>query len=238
MAHSVGALLLPAAPASSGSHGDPAIDVLIDFFEAVLKSWIETAWLARAPGEPLIRTVIKGDPEETLFGINDLPTLCLWRHEDSEPNRLADGFQEEQNQIRILWIPPTAIHDNSADRFAFFNAFQSAISAAVLHERHPSYIHSDDVGDPAAVAYGSDVLGKCVFDWWRLTGRIQRVPVDIQMGSSAETFTGYLATLLVGETVVTDNTAFGVFATVIDGETNSGGDTPLTTNDFLIPKDS
>lgn len=237
MAHSVGALLLP-APAASGAHGDPGLDILAAYFKAVLESWLAASWLERAPGEPIVRTLETHDPEESDFSDNDLPILFVYRDGDAAPKRLADGYQETENDLNILWIPPPADQFKKSDRYPFFNAFDKAISAAVFFERHPAYVHASQSADPGAIAYGSDVQALAKIDWWRLNGSVQRARVDIPTGSGIESYVAYLATLRIAETLVPDVTQFGVEPSVIGATINSGGESPLDLQTILIPQDA
>lgn len=145
MSHKVGALTLPAsAPGANESFGDPGLDVLGDYFAACLIKYLGTAWIAVAPNEPIVRTIVKCDVEQFEFNENDLPSLCLFAENDQKPARVTDGFLENQDTLRIVWIPPPAPQIKAARRFPFFRAFKKVISLAVLHERDPGYVNASD----------------------------------------------------------------------------------------------
>lgn len=246
MAHSLGALLLPAPPAdsSSDSVGDPALDILGDFFKAVIEHHLADVWSDCAPNEPIVRKLERHDPEEWDFSVKDTPVLCVWREADANPNQLADCYQETQSQIRILWVLPPTDRFKNAKRSAFFSAFDKAINLAVFHERDRSYVHpsqsaSSDASAAVkaeAAAYGSDIFPLAGIDWWRLQGAVQRVPVDINGGGAQPfRFNGYLATLLIGESSVTDPTAFGTEPTAMHMHITTGGADPLVTQTALVP---
>jgi hypothetical protein len=237
MPHTSGALELPApAPEAGESLGDPAIDVLADYFSAVLTAWLDTAWTAVAPGEPVVRTVYKHDPEEIDFRESDLPLLCLWREGDTAPKQLADGYQEMETTLHVLWVPPPAPQGKNARRHAFLSAYSKAIALAIEHERDPAYVHDDDAGDVSATCWGSDVFRKGSIDWWRLQ-RVTRVPVDIPIdGQRVFRYPAYLATILLGETTDTDPAAFGTVPTSLHTSITTGGEgNRLETGAFRVP---
>jgi hypothetical protein len=237
MGHRSGALTLPVpAPEDDESLGDPAIDVLAGFFSAVLTAWLNTAWTAVAPGEPVVRTVYKHDPEEIDFVSKDLPLLCLWREGDLAPKQLADGYQEMETTLNILWVPPPAPQTKSSRRHTFLSAFSKAIAAAIENERDPSYIHPDDVGSAEARAYGTDVQRKAGLDRWLLQ-RVTRVPVEVPVdGQRVYRYPAYLATLLIAETAETDPSAFGTVPTHVRTTLKTGGDDPLDIGSFAVPQ--
>ncbi len=223
MSHRLGALLLPAPPAAAESDalGDPALDVLASFFRAIIEHWVGSVWLNRAPNEPIIRgEVYKHDPREANFSPNDLPVLVIWREADNAPKRLAEGYQETESLLQVLWVLPPATQVKSSQRHAFFSAFDKAINLAVLQERDPAWVHPSDVAGPgadaedlardaAAHAYGSDVLSHTAIDWWRVQS-VTRTPVDIPVGNGVHRHQGYLASLRIGETTQTDPSVSGV----------------------------
>jgi hypothetical protein len=223
-------------PEEGESLGDPAIDILAAYFSAVLTAWLGDAWIAVAPGEPVVRTVYKHDPEEIDFRSNDLPLLCLWREGDTSPKNLADGYQEMESTLNVLWVPPPAPQTKSSRRHSFLSAFSKAIALAVKHERDPSYVRASDPSSAEAAYFGSDVQALADIDWWRLQ-RVTRVPVDV--GDGSRSYPAYLATLLIGETTETDPAAWNeAEPTVIDANMTTGGDSPLTTQRILLPPDA
>ena len=204
---------------------DPALGVLRDYFQAVITAWLRDAWLAVAPNEAIVRSTYTHDPEELDFTEHDLPVLCVWLDRDAQPKRLADGYQEAENILNILWVLPPTPHEKGSVRFPFFAGFNKAISFAVLRERDPAYVHPDDAGAVSAVAYGSDVLKHAGLDWWRLRQPISRVPVEIDVrGAGDFTYAGYLASLTVGETNETDPSAYGVHPFGLRADVSWGGE--------------
>lgn len=237
MAHSVGALLLPApAPAAAtDSLTDPALDILGDYFRAVLTAWLSTAWLARAPGETVVRTLEKHDPEELDFSVNKLPMLCLWRERETEAVKVADAYDESESELNILWVLPPAPQTKDSRRYPFFNGFASAIKLAVKLGRHPSYVHASEAADAGAIAYGSDVLKLAAIDRWR-RGAILRTQVTVE--GLNRPLMGYLATVLLTESTVMDPSVNGVEPTVIYGDITDGQDPAFVRQSFLIPPDA
>jgi len=234
MGHSVGALLLPApAPASAtAALTDPAIDIIAAYLSGVMTLWLQTAWNARAPGEPVVRTVYKHDPQEIDFSTKKLPILCLWRERDAEVVQLADAYDESESTLNVLWILPPAPQEKDSSRFSFFNGFASAIKLAVKLGRHPAYVHASEVGQAGPTAYGSDVLKLAAIDRWK-RGTIIRSDVTVQ-GMDAP-FMGYLATILLTETTHRDGTVDGVFPTIIRGDITDGLEPELIRQPFKSP---
>lgn len=235
----VGALVLPAPVPATGTSGDPALDIVGAYLRAVLQTFLATKWASLAPNEPVVRTLNFHDPEELDFRERDLPLLVLWKERalGDEPRRIADGWTESHKTVHVLWIPPPTTQTRGSTRFPFFNDFASVIEWAVHHERHPSYVHASEVADPAAIAYGSDVLALARIDQWIYRGT-QRAPVEVGTGTGALSYPAYLATLTVVESTLVDNTAWGTEPTVIQFDLTTGDDDPFTTQSALVPPDA
>jgi hypothetical protein len=223
------------------------LDILAEYFAAVVRHYFGDAWTSVAPNEPVIRTVSKHDPEETDFSEKQLPLLCVWREADVTPNKLGDLVGESQSQVRILWVPPPATQDKKHKRHSFFNAFDKAIRFAVQNGRDPSWVYPADVADPAptgqalkvktaAEYYGSDVYALAGISWWTLQN-VNRVPVQVPTEQARLTYPAYLATLLVAETTDSDPVAFGGVPTEFEVALTSGGDDPITRFEAEVPPD-
>lgn len=225
MANSVGNLLLPVqVPAEeTDSVGDPALDVLAEFFAAVLRADLTAAWEARSD-EPLIKNVSKHDPEETDFCVSDMPLLACWRGDDTSPARSMDEINEVEANFQLLWVPQPSAYEVQATRHSFFSAFDHSIAHAVLVGRHPAWKLASELASATqsvvdeAEAYGSSVLTAAGLSMWTLRN-VRRVPVDIPIdGTRAQTYNGYLATIQATEWTVVDPSAYGTSATVIHGD--------------------
>lgn len=205
MAHKVGALVLPApSPAPGQSLADPALDILVEYFQVALETWLGEAWKSVAPKEPICKKVSKHDPEDCDFFEGDLPLLSVWRSGDATNSRLADAYQESITQLRVLWVPPPTTTAKKVVRYNFLNGFSKAINEAVTLSRIPQYVHSSEVGDAAAECYGSDIEDLCGIDVWRVQS-VAPVPVDVPRGDGGVyTYPGYLATIQLTETNETD----------------------------------
>ncbi len=68
---------------------DPALDHVAEFFATVLEKYGAAAWAAVAPNEPLVRTVLKHNPERGSFNANELPCLFVYRGEQIRSERIA-----------------------------------------------------------------------------------------------------------------------------------------------------
>ncbi len=239
MAHSVGALLLPAPAPESDEDAltDPAVDIIADYLKAVMTAWLATAWAVRAPSETVVKTLVKHDPEEVDFKAGELPALYVWREREAEAVQIADAYDEGESQLNVLWVLPPAPQAKDSKRHGFFNGFTAAIKLAVKLGRHPSYVHASDLDEddnptPEAATYGSDVLKLAAIDRWR-RGPIIRTPVSVE--NVVRPFTGYLATILLTETTHRDPEVDGVFATEIYGDITDGQDPAFVRQSFVVP---
>lgn len=238
MGHTVGSMLLPVpVPATeTESIGDPAIDLVAEFFETTLKHWLKDAWGSKAPGEPIIRTVIKHDPEETAFAAKDLPTLCLWRDEDDEPSKYTDTSHEVSGMLRILWVAPPTTQGRQGNRHPFFVSFKNCIYTAIHEERDPSWVKAGDESDEAAV-YGTNIVRAAKFDRWDMIS-VKRVPVVVPSGATTQQFVGYLATLRIWETTSTDPEVYAVSPFQLDAQlttVDDEDDPALERFRFVVP---
>lgn len=248
MPHRFGALLLPApAPASeSNAVGDPGLDVLADYFAAILRFYLATAWQAVATAaEPVVRVISKDDPGERDFHEGDLPLLCVWRSEDTSPTRLSDAHQETNDTLNVLWIPPPTTQIFGRERSPFFAAFKKAVSLAVQQERDPCYLHEIDAArgqhDPQrheAESYGSDVHELAGLDGWRIR-RFQRVPVDVPTDDGVFSYPGYLAQIQIYETSGLDFSPAtrGIYPTKVAIDVVTPGPDPLLLQQALVTGD-
>ncbi len=223
MTNRVGALLMPVPPPAFGPTEpdsdntatlDPALDVLGQFFRAMLENYCGAAWNSVAPGESLVEVLSVGhDPEALDFSDNRLPQLALWREDELKPERLAAGNVQSGSQIHVLWIAAPADEQKLAARSPFFLAFCAAMKLAYQQERDPCWIRSEDVNSATARAYGSYVWGLAGIDGWSYGGT-KRVPVKVANGHDYDTFTGYLASWTILESTSTDPALYG---STVDG---------------------
>lgn len=155
MAHEFGGIVLPVAvPEDGEALADPALDVLGGYLSAVLISWAGTAWLSRAAGEPIVRTVQLCDPSEAEFIERELPALYVWRAEvDTE--YVAEEVTGNKSKIQLMWVPPPKTTQVVwAQRSAIINAVAKVITAALDLDRHPAWVRAGDT-DTAAATLGS-----------------------------------------------------------------------------------
>lgn len=219
MSSKVGALLLPVPPPAFGPVlpndpavapiQDPALDVLAQFFRAMLEHYCGDAWNSVAPGEPLVRMLSVGhDPEELDFHDGMTPLLALWRDGEGIPVRLADGAVQSGTQIHVLWVGAPADEQKLAARSPFFLAFTAAMKTAFRQERDPCWVRPEDVNSDTARAYGSYVWGLAGIDGWNYGGT-RRMPVVVPTAGEPQRFTGYLATWTILESTETDPALWG-----------------------------
>lgn len=212
MPNSIGSMLLPVPvpTAVDASLGDPGLDVVADFFSTTLSADVKAAWSSRVQGEPVVRELYKHDPSECDFTTRDLPLLCCWSADDTQPSPETDESNVTGFMLRVLWVPPPAEHPKQSSRHPFFAAFRRSMAHAVATGRHRSWIHASEVNSVEAQAYGSSVLKHAGFDRWFLR-RVERIPVVVPVArSESYTFPGYQASIEAIETTRLDPTVYGV----------------------------
>lgn len=220
MSHRVGALLMPVPPPGFGPCLpnepdvapvlDPALDVLGQFFRALLEFYCGEAWRSIAPGEPVVRVLSIGhDPEELDFHDAMVPLLALWREHDGVPVRLTDGNAQSASLVHVMWVAAPADEQKLAARSPFFNAFQKAMLLAYKQERDPCWVNVGEETNAVSRTYGSYVWGLAGIDGWTYGGS-KRVPLVVQVGNGdPQTFPGYLATWTILESAEADPAAYG-----------------------------
>lgn len=224
MSHRVGALLLPVPPPAFGptlpnDSGvapilDPALDILGQFFRALLEHHCGEAWANIAPGEPVVRVLSIGhDPEEFDFSDQMTPLLALWREGDGQPTRLDDSNGQSQTTVNVMWVAAPADEQKLAARSPFFNAFTKVMLLAFANERDPAWIKAGEEDNVIARFYGSYVWGHAGIDGWNYGGT-RRVPLVAQTGDESQRFPSYLATWTILESSLNDPEAWG---STIDG---------------------
>jgi hypothetical protein len=166
MEHEFGGVLLPIqSPHDGDALTDPALDFLGSYLKAVLTAWAGTAWLTRAPGEPIVRTVLVVDPRQAEFIETDLPALYLSRTEVATI-RLSEDHTATRSKIEIGWVPPPKLSGARwAQRATIINGVAKVIAAALTLDRHPSWVLT---GDPDALAATEGSV------WMRFCGFVRK----------------------------------------------------------------
>src|SRR3954464_8415418 len=115
----LGGLSVPLAPAATKTDtiADPALDVVIAYFKAILMAYADAAWKSVAPGEPIVRRTFTHDPEEYEFVETDLPALYLFRTgSNKNAEDQAEDIREHTDGVRLFWIMPPASQDKQRRR--------------------------------------------------------------------------------------------------------------------------
>lgn len=208
MAHKFGALTLPAPAVGPGQTAtDPALDILGEYFLALLKHYLADAWASIAPGEKVVESVRLYDPQACDFVDTDLPALYLWRSEDPQ-TQVADGLAETVTRISVYLVTAPSNQFTAGTRYGFFNGFEKVIARGVRNERDVQWVQKGDTSEAAQV-YGSQVVDAAGFESWRLTN-VERAPLVIQVqGASSIVYEGYLATIEARELSSEDITGTG-----------------------------
>jgi hypothetical protein len=186
----IGALAVPlVAPANSSSTvSDPALDIVLGFIAAVLKSYAATAWASVAPGEPIVRRAFTHDPEDYDFSEGDLPALYMFRTGSANPPEdQSDDLRQHTDSVRLFWIVPRCEPDQERRRVPFFPALGKLIDLKIQQTRDPAYVLASDT-DPAKTAQGTVVMRAAGLDWIRFL-KWDKTTVAIKMGDGLQSRT-------------------------------------------------
>ena len=166
MADTFGALAFPAPVAeeddgrgiTTHAAGDPCLDVLADFFRAVLIADVGDAWAQRAPAadeQPIVRRVFTHNPAECEFTEADLPALFIWRGGSPAFDQYQEDVQRNTETLTLWWVFPRAPQpDHQRVRDPLINAIGKACARAARRGRHPAWILSaDGSADATAIKY-------------------------------------------------------------------------------------
>jgi hypothetical protein len=177
MSDTFGLLELPVPlPADGKAAGDPVLDLLLGFMQAVLNHDLNEngAWSLRSPADPIpVAYTFAHNPDLECFNANATPALYLWRRDGTDNGvfKATQGYIIDDDGIEGLWIPPPMAAEDKKDRETFRNAFKKALRVAFTLGRHPAWVlPGDDYYD--AADYGSVLLyhtklGKCRFGPFR-----------------------------------------------------------------------
>jgi len=193
MAHSTGALSWPLPVATAGTTlGDPALDYLASYCKAVLLYYCGTAWAARCPNEPVVRTAKAVRPG--LYGLSpaELPALFVWREPDSMNRRdeFTDDLESATSALSILWIPHPSDAADETGRAPMWFAIGRALERGLKDGRLATWLVAGDT-DPTAAARGSLLATWCGFARRRVIGA---EPTEIQLlNATGETAARYPA---------------------------------------------
>lgn len=163
MSDTFGLLQVPlGAPPAGSAAGDPLLDALLAYLQAVINAKTKLAWKSvcayKTPptSEPLpVSFVFPHSPTNESFSIGKLPALFAWRATDHTPKttRTQDWLIRE-SMIAVLWVPPRATQEQARVREPFKNAVSAAIDWAIIRGRDPSWVVAGDTYYGAAT-YGS-----------------------------------------------------------------------------------
>lgn len=167
MADTFGSLLLPAPiPASGKAVTDPLLDVVLAFAAGCLTDQLTTAWQARCPGQPIVRSTFALNPNEHGISSNAFPALYGWRSKFGPTKRAASDWYLRDSTISLMWVPEPTATDRQAAREPIINGIDAAISDALESVgRTPGWVVSGDT-DPRAEDEGSSL--------WKYT-RLHRI---------------------------------------------------------------
>lgn len=132
--------------------GDPALQVLGDYVQAVCNARLAAAWATVMPGRQVIENVFTHDPRES-FNDAKTPALYVFRlkssGEASSAELMAEDWLIERTQIALWWVLPSGQQDKMLARTPFANAIRKTLARALYQERDAAY---QKLGDPEPTA--------------------------------------------------------------------------------------
>lgn len=195
MPDNYGNLLIPAQAAGTDeAPGDPLLDVLLDFFKAVLNAQAGAAYRSIGIGKETSTVVdytFAHDPEKGYFDKTKTPALYLYRAYNNPSEWIAQDYYVRSSQLVLLWVPPEVHSQKQRMRLMpFGNAIQSMLDNVLEPTaRDPSWVVASDT-DPRAALWGS-LLWRYAKIWGLDMGRSEWttivIPTDMTgMGNDAQ----------------------------------------------------
>jgi hypothetical protein len=166
-----GALAIPppAVKRDDGTPGDPALDAILGFLQAVCNTYLATGWTAISRADSVsgpVRKIFAHDPQERSFSDNDLPAFFLFR-EGSRQNveDIAEDYRLHFDSLRLFWVLTPTQQEIQRYRRSFMNAMAKCIDEAIERGRDPSWAAATDT-NPRAATKGTILLAFA--NIWRL----------------------------------------------------------------------
>ena len=214
--------------------GDPLLDLIGAYFQAVLNADIGDAWGtifparaangASAPSLPVPR-FFTHDPDEASFSSKNTPCLYVYQPDQPEPQRIRAtlGWEVVRRPIAVMLVPPPPNQEKQRLRSGIRNAVDKAIRRAVRTMRHPGWVVDDDP-DENAPDLGSQFIRHAKLQAWSLPNGVKRQPLVIEdeEGNKGTPFPALLATLLVDECLVRGTDGYAELADVRGAITVNG----------------
>ena len=232
-----GALELPVpAPEDPTSEavGDPLLDLVASFMQAVINSDVGDAWASVVPSRgasaatttslPVLFTDTS-DPDEAAFTSKRTPCLYVWRSDEPAPQRIriTQGWETVRSQIALLLVFPPPTQSKQKLRTNIRNAIDKAVRAAVRQGRHPAWVQAGDTRSEPET-YGSVFLPIAKLQAWQFTGfKRHLLVIEDEDGKRGTPFPGILGGLLVDEQLVRGRPAFSAISHV-QGSVTVGND--------------
>ena len=219
MSDAYGMLPLPVTVAEGDvAIGDPLLDKLLAFFEAVIMHDCADAWNIASGNngnQPLVKRTFAHNPADQAFRKMTTPALYLWRESIGTAVWRAADYRIRPSELILRWVP---FAPNSQERKRvwepFFNAIPSALDAAVERGRNPGWMVTGDTDQMA------DTLGSYVYKYinvWKLlvdVSAAKRVTLTIPLEGNTPPRTFQAIDIPIGleERLNEDSTKFGVLA--------------------------
>ena len=231
MGDTLGLLTLPTLEGASGAAGDPLLDVLLSYLQAVINTRTKAAYKTvckfKTPGtagaDPLpVAFTFAHNPTDECFSTGRLPALFAWRMQPHAARTTrTQGWLIRESSIAVLWAPLRATQEQARVREPFRNAVAAAIDLALLRGRDPAWkVDGDTYFD--AQTYGSTFARQAKL-WSHRVQQIEPHPIIIDFDHGPKVpFDALLAQIEVKEILSSALDDFAALAGVTSSITTNG----------------
>lgn len=239
MGDTLGLLTLPTLGGGSGSAaaGDPLLDVLLAYLQAVINARTKAAYKTicpfKTPGtagaDPLpVAFTYAHNPTDECISTGRLPALFAWRTQPHATRTTrTQGWLIRESAIAVLWVPLRATQEQARIREPFRNAVSAAIDLALLRGRDPAWKVAGDTYY-GAQTYGSTFAREAKL-WSQRVRQIAPHPIQIDFDRGPRVpFDALLAEIDVKEILASSLDDFAALAQLSGtASTNGKGTLPF-----------
>jgi len=168
---------------------DYALDVVVGYLAAILRTYAESAWHSVAPGEPIVRRAFTHDPQEYEFNQNDLPALYMFRTGSARnAENLSEDYRIHTDGVRLFWVLPPGSPDTDRRRSPIIQAVGKLIDLKIDRVRDPCYVLANDP-DPTKMAEGTVVIRAAGLNWIKfLQWKLAKLAIQIGEGAARRVY--------------------------------------------------
>lgn len=207
MAHTLGALQLPATDEPDIPLTDPGLAYLAEFLAAIANYELQSAWELRAPLSEIVNQWRVGDPSKGVYVDNWTGALFVWRGPHHTVERIADEWEVILTRVRALYVfEPVQVEQYDQRQFVT-HGLTAALTKNLYLGRCPAWTVDGDT-DTTAATRGSSLLKWCGFDQLLFTGG-EETTLNISVDESQLSYAAFALTMDVRETIRIDASLLG-----------------------------